>query len=102
MGDNTGFFSRLFRHSRPSLANAESALAEGHAVRAAALFRACAEAGTVEAQLRLADLYRSATGVPQDYVEAVRWLRAAAEQGSPRLNLGSARSFSLGARRRRV
>mgnify|MGYP001440917094 CR=1 FL=1 len=34
-----------------------------------------------EAQLNLGEKYNNGDGVPQDYVEAVRWYRLAAEQG---------------------
>ena len=44
-------------------------------------WRPLAEQGDGEAQYRLGDMYLSGEGVPQDYVEAVRWFRLAAEQG---------------------
>ena len=39
-----------------------------------------AEEGHVEAQYNLGQMYRNGWGVPQDYKEAVRWYRLAAEQ----------------------
>ena len=46
-------------------------------------YRRAAEAGDVDAQLKLADIYKSGDGVSQDYAEAVKWYRLAAEQGDP-------------------
>ena len=43
--------------------------------------RALAEQGDPVAQVNLAALYGSGEGVPQDWGEAVRWLRRAADQG---------------------
>ena len=43
--------------------------------------RACAEAGEAEAQYFLAYFYDFGEGVEEDKAEAVRWYRAAAEQG---------------------
>jgi uncharacterized protein len=40
-----------------------------------------ADAGRVEAQLRLGAAYHAGQGVARDYAEAVRWFRRAAEQG---------------------
>ena len=40
-----------------------------------------AEQGDVEAQFRLGSMYFSGVGIPQDYVEAVKWYQLAAEQG---------------------
>ena len=40
-----------------------------------------AEQGDREAQCKLGFMYAKGEGVPQDYREAVRWLRLAAEQG---------------------
>ena len=53
--------------------------------------RALAEQGDVEAQLILANSYIQGEGVPQDYAEAMKWIRMAAEQGhaSAQFNLGS-------------
>ena len=40
-----------------------------------------AEAGDAEAQIYLGSMYALGTGVPQDYKEALKWYRLAAEQG---------------------
>lgn len=50
-------------------------------VQAANLVRGRAEKGDAKAQRDLGSRYFYGTGVPQDYVEAVRWYRKAAEQG---------------------
>ena len=52
--------------------------------------RARAEAGHANAQVNLGIMYDIGRGVPQDYVEAVRWFRLAADQGhaSAQVNLG--------------
>jgi TPR repeat protein len=64
-----------------TLERAESTYAQGNKADAAALFRALAEGGNAQAQLRLAQLYEHGEGVLQNFVEAVRWFRSAAEQG---------------------
>ena len=40
-----------------------------------------AEAGDVNVQYNLGNMYRRGDGVPQDYAEAVKWYRLAADQG---------------------
>jgi uncharacterized protein len=40
-----------------------------------------ANAGNAEAQFELGNMYKYGEGVPEDYVEAVKWWRLAAEQG---------------------
>ena len=52
--------------------------------------RALAEQGDANAQFLLGGVYATGAGVPQDDVEAVRWLRLAAAQGHARAqnNLG--------------
>ena len=52
--------------------------------------RARAEAGVPSAQFSLGFRYNTGQGVPQDYVEAVRWYRLAADQGyaTAQANLG--------------
>ena len=40
-----------------------------------------AEQSNAEAQTALGNMYDAGSGVPQDYVEAVKWFRRAAEQG---------------------
>lgn len=42
-----------------------------------------AQAGDVEAQLSVASMYFSGLGVQQDYRQAVKWYRPAAEKGHP-------------------
>ena len=41
-----------------------------------------AEQGDADAQLSLGGMYDNGEGVPQDYVQAVKWYRLAAEQGN--------------------
>ena len=52
--------------------------------------RARAEEGVASAQFSLGFRYNTGQGVPQDYVEAARWYRLAADQGyaSAQANLG--------------
>ena len=45
-----------------------------------------AEAGDEVAQYNLGIMYENGEGVPQDYKEAVKWYRLAAEQGYAMLN----------------
>jgi hypothetical protein len=73
-------FSRLF--GGESARNAESAseaYAQGRQAEAAALWRLLAEGGDLPAQLQLAQLYERGDGVLQNFVEAERWYRSAAE-----------------------
>ncbi len=58
--------------------------------RDAAAARQKAEQGDAEAQYRLAKLYFSGLGVPEDYNEAAKWMKSAAEQGHAlaQFNLG--------------
>ena len=48
--------------------------------------RFAAEQGDTKAQSNLGLMYDQGLGVSQDYAEAVRWLRLAAEQGTPGLS----------------
>src|SRR5258708_31696245 len=50
--------------------------------------RSEAERGDAKAQDRLAMLYQQGKGVPQDNVEALKWLRKAAAQGDTRAKYG--------------
>lgn len=52
--------------------------------------RAAAEAGDMEAQLRLGVMCDHGEGMPEDDIQAMRWYQMAAEQGSPaaQVNLG--------------
>ena len=54
-------------------------------------YRLAAQRGNAPAQFKLALLYDTGQGVPQDYAEAAKWLRKAAEQGlvEAQYNLGS-------------
>ncbi len=47
-------------------------------------FKPLAEQGHAEAQTYLAGMYYQGQGVPQDYAEAVKWYRKAADQLSHR------------------
>ena len=78
------FISKLLRgrQKAPTLERAEAAHAQGHAADAAGMIRALAERGDLQAQLRLGQLYERGDGVLQNFVEAERWYRSAAEQGS--------------------
>jgi hypothetical protein len=49
-----------------------------------AAWRAVAERGNPEAQLRLGLLYARGEGTPQDMIEAYRWLKLSANQGQPK------------------
>jgi hypothetical protein len=56
-------FSKLSKRKRePTLERAEQAYSEGRRSDAAALFRALAETGSAQAQLRLAQLYERGEG----------------------------------------
>jgi TPR repeat protein len=67
----------------------DQAVRTGDFGRAATLLRKLADAGNPEAQYRLASLYRTGRGVPQDDLLAFKWMKAAAEQnhGSAQFNL---------------
>jgi TPR repeat protein len=47
-----------------------------------------AKAGDAQAQTSIGRAYWQGTGVPKDYVQAVYWLRKAAEQGNPGAQIG--------------
>ena len=57
-----------------------------------------AERGDLDAQFKLANMYRKGIGVPQDYKTAVKLYNAPAEQGNAlaQYNLGIMHSFGLG------
>ena len=44
------------------------------------MFRLSAEQGYVEAQFNLGMMYADGQGVAEDYTEAIKWLKLAAEQ----------------------
>ncbi|HEY0276100.1 MAG TPA: tetratricopeptide repeat protein [Paenirhodobacter sp.] len=67
------------------LAAAKAARDDGNGVLAVRNYHAAAEAGSVEAQALLADIYREGgDGVDKDYAKALFWARKAADQGSTR------------------
>jgi Sel1 repeat-containing protein len=61
---------------------AHGVLTKRHLAKEAAAARVRAEQGDAEGQFRLGAMYSSGKGVPQDYGEAVGWLRKSAEQGN--------------------
>ena len=54
------------------------------------LYRVAADQGNAEAQSSLGAMYTQGKGVPQDYSEAMKWMRLAADQGiaPAQFNLG--------------
>jgi TPR repeat protein len=75
--------SRLSGRERaPTLARAEDMYVLGRHAEAAVLFRALAQNDSIQAQIRLAQLYERGEGVLQSFVEAVSWFRGAALQGA--------------------
>ena len=64
-----------------SLSDARAAYERGDYDAAHRGFLGFAEQGDADAQFYLAQMYKNGQGVPQDYVEAVKWLRRSAEQG---------------------
>jgi len=71
---------------------------EGLALTALREWRPLAEQGNANAQFFLGVMYDKGRGVPQDYAEAVKWLRKAAEQGvaEAQYNLGVMYDRGLG------
>ena len=71
------------------------AVAQGFTV---AELKPLAEAGDATAQLELGNMYHDGRGVPQDYAEAVKWYRLAADQGVAKAqnNLGVMFEFGNG------
>ena len=59
----------------------EAAYANGDYATALRLLRPLANQGDASAQFYLGAMYDTGQGVPQDYPEAVKWYRKAAEQG---------------------
>ena len=55
-----------------------------------------AETGDVVAQVMLGDMFAAGEGVPQDYVEAVRWYRLAAKRGIAKAQLSLGLMYSKG------
>lgn len=60
-----------------------AAASRGDFGEALVLWKPLAEAGRSDAQFEIAELYASGSGVPQDHVQAVRWLSRSAAQGNP-------------------
>ena len=60
-----------------------AAYSRGDHARAVRAFLPLAQAGHAPAQRRLGGMDENGLGVPQDYTEAVKWSRRAAEQGDP-------------------
>jgi uncharacterized protein len=63
------------------LDDARAADRRGDYVTEFRLLRPLAVQGKAEAQTALGLIYDAGRGVPQDYVEAVKWYRCAADQG---------------------
>ncbi len=74
-----------------SFAGAERALERGGNEAALHTFLPLAEAGDVEAQFKLGVIYDRGENVPQHFAEAVKWYRAAAEQGHAEAQLALGR-----------
>jgi len=69
---------------------------EQDAVKAAVLFRFCAERGHLNAQTALYLCYHEGTGVEKNYTLAALWLRRAADQGNARAQFGVGRMYASG------
>ncbi len=79
---------------RPAWADFQDGLAayqRGDYQTALREWRPLAEQGYAPAQYNIGSMYKNGHGVPQDYAEAARWYRRAAEQG----RRGSRRTFCL-------
>jgi serine/threonine protein kinase len=83
----------------PSLAdelvNADRAARSGNYAEAAVGFRALADRGSSEAQLKLGDLYAQGQGVPQSNFQAYIWYSAAARGGNAGARGPQARTATL-------
>jgi TPR repeat protein len=64
------------------LSDGVNAYLQGNYAVALPRLRTVAENGNVDAQLILAEMYKTGKGVTQDHAESVRWLRLAAKGGS--------------------
>ena len=60
------------------------------------LWQPLAEQGLAIAQSNLGAMYRDGLGVPQDYAEAIKWVRLAAEQGHAQAQNTLGRMYGLG------
>src|SRR5690348_15105411 len=69
------------RHGGSQRISAGDPSAASSEVVSVASFRGRAERGEAEAQHQLGIAYETGRGVPQKFVEAVKWLRLAANQG---------------------
>ena len=63
-----------------------SAFQRGDFTAALREWRPLAEQGNAAAQSNLGMMYVQGKGVPQDFKEAIKWYRLAAEQGQPSLD----------------
>ena len=61
-----------------------AAFQQGDYATALAKWKPLADQGNAKAQLYLGTMYDKGQGVPQDYAEAVKWYRKAADQEMPR------------------
>lgn len=70
-------------NARAAAAQGDTTMSQQDSIEIARLpaTNAAAAGGDAAAQCRLAFAYLKGTGVPQDYAEAARWFRKAAEQG---------------------
>ena len=70
--------------------DATATLDSGDAATAFRLFQQIADQGDALAQIKIGAMYAEGQGVGQDYTEAAKWFRRAAEQNNPRaqFNLG--------------
>jgi TPR repeat protein len=84
-------FAQATSGENATMSPVDQAVRTGDFGRAATLLRKLADAGNPEAQYRLASLYRTGRGVPQDDLLAFKWMKAAAER-----NHGSALNFPPG------
>ena len=82
---------RLKKQTAGSFEGAEQALEHGDNETALHTFRLLAEKGDAVAQFKLGVMYDRGENVPQHFAEAVKWYRAAAEQGHPEAQLALGR-----------
>ena len=75
---------------------AVATLESGDVAAALPALERAAAAGATEAQTRLADLYKTGSGVPRDLRVAVKWYRKAAEAGDPRAQYALAEMYAYG------
>jgi uncharacterized protein len=68
----------------------------GRYQEAAVLYRRAADQGQVSAQGSLGNLYRTGSGVRQDFSEAFKWSKAAADEGDPLGQFSLAGIYYLG------